>query len=479
MTLDSLVAVAAFLLAAYAIMPRPRRLAFGLRVSWVDWVILAIVVLLIHYLQFYSFFGRIGWTPKLDLAAWGITPERGTYLTIVVGALGISVHLSLAKLTARRMRRFVAYVQELLRTEQYYDLATLLDSHLNSLIALAGPMQSHSGSVTADDLLRQLTTLRPFVRFLTKGHPDLGIRIAKLDHSFKCDFTDLFLEEMLADKSSLLYTEIRNNQGLEDLGYHMPEENRLLYAMVNDARFAEQCCIYQPIGDAIIAELGCLLRSSGNDPYLLPVDKEFREKGQWQSKLYVGISFFDIMVWCALKQGIRWHMWLYYFPHITKEICRNCDRHPRDLEQRAEWPNRYCYLLYKMFSTMASWASAVTHDHFHTIGISLNNTSTENQNDNIPKSSIIAIGRCLEEVLKASSIPTEFKNYMMDIVLSRYFLLRRYNIGADYAEVLLKVITKPTSPEYMQAVADGFDAFDTIPYLHEDVEKVRGAIQGM
>lgn len=75
MTLDTLLAVIGLAVAAYQLMPRARQLDLAVRLHRLDWLVLAATGGGIIYLQFFSFFRAIGWTPNLGLSRWAMTPE--------------------------------------------------------------------------------------------------------------------------------------------------------------------------------------------------------------------------------------------------------------------------------------------------------------------------------------------------------------------------------------------------------------------
>ena len=389
MTFDSLIAVVGLILAVYAIVPRSRQLSFRLRVTFIDWTIAVVALLLIHGLLLFSSHACVeriaSWTP--------FDANELAYLIMVLAAVIIILRRLRSRLPKSKVSRFDKYVAEFLALEDFQSLIPLLNQNLDEIVKIAERERTSDDDTqdtTASNVLQAALTNPGLIRATARNYPDFGIRAMKLGHH-EYNFSDEFLRAMLADKHSLLASEIRRNQNLApDHGYWLEANNRLLRALFDDAAFAEKMEVYRPIGDAMLDELGSLSRGGQDDHYVREVDRSFSKRGQFDLQLFVGLRFFEIMIWCSLRQGIRWHMWLYYFPHFTEAICRNCDGHP-DYSDHSEWPNRYCYLLYEMTHALGAWIVSVNTASIAAVIPTLDDTTADHQNDSIPKSSIIAL----------------------------------------------------------------------------------------
>src|SRR5712692_6735927 len=84
MTPDGFLAAIGLLLAAYQIMPLARRLDLKLRFGVTAWCATIIGVLGILYLQFFSTFATLGLTPAFGLARYHVTPERASFLLVLL-----------------------------------------------------------------------------------------------------------------------------------------------------------------------------------------------------------------------------------------------------------------------------------------------------------------------------------------------------------------------------------------------------------
>lgn len=533
MTLDSLLAITGLLLAAYAIMPRYRQLDLKLRISVADWCIAIIALSIVHYLLFQSFFEKVGFVVNLGYDQWGLTAQKTSYIVIFTAGLVIGLHLIRVRLTPRRIPKFFALAQELLWVEKYHDLALVLERHLGSFMVIcngktlwlrwralllmhkrspleqwesqlvelpdgktAFPIPSRwrkhyeKGKETlancipnrkneieqAHEFCLQVFTHKEFVTSLTKGRPYLGLDIIKSKFYQREEFLTLYMDSLLRNTSSVLYHEIKNNQTQTGMyQYDMAEENRILHTLVADAKFAEEIAIYKPVGEFMLLYLDELSLDPANDPYNLPM-LNYHDDGKWTCPLWCSINFFDIMVTTSLHKNIEWHMWLYYFNHVTERICRNYRMDFKLRNTVSEWPSRYSYLLYEMFSSMTSWVSALRYIPPEQSNVKLNSVDPDNENGNIPKSSILAMSKCLKLVLVEPKIPVKFRLYLLDSVLSLYFTLMEHRSLLRYAEALRNSITLCAiyecndREEYFRQLIKGIDGLDRITYNREQVD---------
>ena len=294
------------------------------------------------------------------------------------------------------------------------------------------------------------TLLRPeCVQAIAKSQAHFGLRVLAMDAQERFDFSDEFLHVLMLDTSSILYWEIKNNQNnAQGHRYELPESNRLLRYLFADAKNAEALGVWEPVGEAVIAELDRRYRSETdlyNDSLM-----DYRDRYQWKCPVFVGIRFFDIMVSGAIAQNIRWHMWLYYFPHFVDGICRNYAPDEQCVDLDSEFPTVYSFLLYEIVSTLRHWIAEVRDLPSDQSNIVLKHDSLTHENGNLIKSSILVLGMCLKKVLVTESIPTRLKAYLASIDLDLFLDFVRVPQLGRYAGVLRASL-----------LAGGFDHRDT------------------
>jgi hypothetical protein len=517
---DLLLTVATLLVAIYAVVPRARQLDLRLRIQVIDWIVLVVGSLAVTYLQFYEFFklhslsvASKTWFPRRWLQ--GISPHDATYLVILVMMLWLVVHLPFARLSRRKLPKFRDLVEELYWAASYSELFALFQRHHDRLFKIYHtdfllsrlrryltpdpftrirselllpeegspepaphrlrdvlqfafapivpllPAYERAVRIT-EETLRTILLSPRVVDALSKTRPYLGLdfisRWRPGDGVF--DFVDLYIRALLADPTSILYSELRNNQNSSTNRYYINPSNRLLSFFLAKAQVAHEYEVYRPPGEYALAFLDELAREP-NDPYCLAMD-DFDDKAKWHSPLFAIIRFFDIMVTEALFQGIEWHMWLYYMPLIIQRMVRNYRLDDRLIDPEAEWPNRYSFLIYTAIDAMRNWVRAVEAVDPKQSNVVLEFLNAQHDNGNIPKSAIIALSQSIRSVL-TSTVGDRYKAYIADIAFRLFFGLRSIERLNGYGTVLKKALVQggSYSPQhddvYREALAQAFN----------------------
>jgi len=114
----------------------------------------------------------------------------------------------------------------------------------------------------------------------------------------------------------------------------------------------------------------------------------------------------------------------------------------------------------------------------------LRSVSTEHQNENVPKSAIIALGRSLWHVVISDQLSPNFRYYVLCQVFDLYLDLRRSE-PADYSRVLVLVLSDPTSglskeaiPTYRLKVLECIERYKTHrkPLSSKELEEIEAEI---
>ena len=163
---------------------------------------------------------------------------------------------------------------------------------------------------------------------------------------------------------------------------------------------------------------------------------------------------------------------------VTERICKNYRLGGEQADVGAEWPTRYSYLLYEMFSAITGWVSALRDIPLEQSNVKLKFAASHQENGNIPKSSILALSRCLKRVLVEPNIPVRVRQYLLDTALSLYFTLREDDRLHPYAEAMRVAIGTCTihecrdRTEYFNRLIDGIEGLDRITYQPEHVDQI-------
>ncbi|MDF3831446.1 hypothetical protein P3W85_00490 [Cupriavidus basilensis] len=512
MTIDGLLTFLALLIAVYTIMSRAQRLNLSLKIRIWHWAAIILLLLAVHVLELPKIVAALPRVPPVADWVLEPKEAAYLLLLAGALCLGVLIHFSpLPRSRVRRLGQLIdeltvngqtVEVLALLQThldrlvriykgdfllprlrarlvsrdrfnrgpdlerlaEQLLQLApgeplrpprrTLIErakhvigsipSRLGELLPSAETQQEAVG------VMLRSTLLRPeCVQAIAKSQAHFGLRVLAMDAQERFHFSDEFLRALMLDTSSILYWEIRNNQNYaRGHRYNLPEGNRLLRYLFADAKNAEALGVWEPVGEAVIAELDRRHRSETdryNDSLM-----DYRDRYQWKCPVFVGIRFFDIMVSEAIAQNICWHMWLYYYPHFVDGICRNYAPDEQRVELDDEFPTVYSFLLYEIVSTLRHWIAEVRDLPPDQENIVLEDDALTHENGNIIKSSILVLGMCLKTILVTERIPPRLKSYLASIGLDLFLDFVRVPKLASYAGVLRASL-----------LAGGFDHRDT------------------
>lgn len=172
-------------------------------------------------------------------------------------------------------------------------------------------------------------------------------------------------------------------------------------------------------------------------------------------------------------------------PHIIEGTARNYRLNDSLSNPLNEWPNRYCYLIYEIFSALRSWITDADELPPTQANIALKRVDSQHDNGNIPKSSVRALSECLYAVLVSENIQDKQKMSFVELVFGVYFDLRESDNLQDYAEVLLICLRdtasyKTNNDLYFQYLRNCFENEETeylIKHNESDVGYLREFIE--
>ena len=501
MTLDTLVAILALLVAGIAVAPRSKILAIKSRIQLFDWMGGIVAVLGVHALLFYeNLAGRCqvpNWmciVPKWPFPRDVASPGQVAYFLVVLVISYAFWKLFFSRLARGRIFAFRELVGNLVHTRDFSALFALLERDFDQLTRIAtrnyltvrirdrlmswhvpcdlavlvrhfenhvdvqptykSPISKRflgaggrwiatclpdyaRHGEAARDVFRSVFTSRSVVSELARTRPYFSLRILGTNLHDIHDFVDIYFRELLSNSHSILYAEIRSNQ---NISYTHD------YALPDSNKV-----LHYLFSDTRKAEELSAWRPVGEsfierldelafDPEVDPYNRpmgSFDERDKWNDQLFASIRFFDIMVSKALLQDREWHMWLYYFPHFVERMVRNFCADSPLVDKDSEWPTRYSYLLYEVISTLVAWLSMVQHLPVDQANVRLAGASGAQENGNIPKSAVFALSDCLRCILLADHLPSRFRGSIAGLAFSCLFELKLNGKTRCLSEVLV------------------------------------------
>jgi len=216
------------------------------------------------------------------------------------------------------------------------------------------------GEHAASDLLQLIMSSPQLFDYIVARRPYFALNLFHEDIYGAPDLLEQYLTELMRRPGSALYQEISTNDVSDGMvGYRLPARNRILHFLFADARVGERLSAWKGVGNYIER----LLDGHERPDYWtwLNGGPEWFERHQMRDPTFMGMFYFDIMISSAAKQGVGYHMWLYYFPHVAERLERGYDSSVEGIDQDAEFPIRAARLLYELIRHMTNWVEIFRH----------------------------------------------------------------------------------------------------------------------
>jgi len=277
------------------------------------------------------------------------------------------------------------------------------------------------------------------------------------------EFQEDFFHALFDDDASILFAEIKNSENLAGAQGHrlaLPEENQLLAFYLKDVRIAGKLGVYRSAGEAVISRIESDegLANRLNGPLL-----SYQETGKFRCPVYVGITFFRIMVLEGLHQRLADHLWLHYFPHFAMRLVARARPLAVD-DENYEFPTQLSYLLYELVDGVSAWIEDAARLTQRDDVVSAEDV--EGRHVYISFEAAEALGRVLEPILRSDHVASGLKKELLSVVLG---LLRRIKqhqqLSALFSAVIKSVIYPhdyKATRDYVRVLRDCYDAQDHV-----------------
>lgn len=475
MTLDGFLTFLTLAVAIFALVSPTVRLRLRLGIG-LQCALAIVAVILVLYFQFFDAVAQPCLPQFRAICGWvtfskhsNITPQQASFFVVLLWMIFAFTIYKLSKLGPGSLNAFSRLVGSLIYERKFAELVKLVEPHLAQIeatskrqqwtqrlhdyfenlrsrcpigfLAVADTAQSANpsfwrrclsklkvglsktsalvpaGSQTeeqAKEILRMLFRSDDLTRYTAKTEPHFAISLLALDYLARVDFADAFFTELISDKESVLYEEMRNNQNCSfHSGYWYPDHNIVLHFLFADARTAKSLAVYRPVGEFIIQNL-----SNDKSPdYVRHLNRrpEHFDEERFKDPTFAGLFFFDLMITAAAYQNIRWHMWLHYLYYIVERLERIYDTSDVGVDVTDEFPTRTARLIYEAFDNLGDWVTLVRHLPANSNHRTIKPGLTDN--GNIPASAAVALARCMSKVACSQRIDDRFARYLHTTVL--------------------------------------------------------------
>ncbi len=455
MDISGILTLFGLFIAIYAIIPREIRLDLSVKISKFDWFVVLLALLFVHYINFYPIMKEIGLS--IDGAKWkyGLDEKSVTYFIFLLLGFYLFFKIRFAKITSRNVALASDLIEELLLLKKYSEVTIILRRHLSEVSKISKNISFRSSlhrkitdsenpfvdlrkndrkydrinysklkfilpllndkdkaSDTASLILHRVITDQNYVEFLAISYPYFCLNILELEGCSTKDFLKFYIYALLDNKTSILYYELENNQFVTSNRYEINSSNKLISYFFSDARIAEKNAIYKPLGDYVLNKLKRdkeFVRNLNR-----PLD-DYYESDRFRCPIYCSIMCFNIMITEAMHQGIKWHMWLYYFPSFIKYIIEYLSP-SQDVDDSDEFPTKSHYIIYEIVQTALGWIEEYENVQ-DKVCLKLDNEELRHDNGSILKSAILALGNIVYTLVASPKINDKFKIYLVEIIV--------------------------------------------------------------
>ncbi|UVM13141.1 hypothetical protein [Pseudomonas protegens] len=510
---SALLTMLGLIAAVWAIVPSTARLSFRLSLNWFDWLVIWSVLLVINGFFFQPVLSTLG-VPSFGPWLWGFDKSATQYLLFLLLAGFVYWRSRRTKLTRWNLGLFDDLSTSLLHSGKLDELAELLHRHLASALNLAAadsvrnrlastirPARPNFPLIFRDDgsfslgegapvnwfshkwfgfrewladlvgpsqrlqrraaiVVKRLLSSRRLTGHLAIVRPYLCMEVMERATRIEEDFQDEFFNALLANESSVLYSELKNNKNFGEGGRRLslPDENRILRFYFADVGVAARLGVYQSIGEAVLARIDAdeALEKKFNGRLLT-----FKDVGKHHDPIYAGIWFFRIMVLEGLHQRTADHLWLHYMPHFAGRLVDRA-REVRPEDEDHEFPTPLGYLLYEIVDATAVWvrdAESLTKP-----GDVLSPNKREGNHVYISFEAAEAIGRVMQAILKSPRLPRRLKGELLGVALTTLRDLEPHAHLAPLASVMRTHLITPygyrKKNDYLHTLKQFFDEQD-------------------
>lgn len=512
-TIDTtnLLTILGIVAAAWAVISPTAKLRFRLCMTRFDWLIISMIVGTIHVLVFEDVLRSLGAYPDLGPWRWGLDKNGAIYLLFLTLTAFVFVRSRTFRLSDRKLPLFEQLTTSLLHSRKYAELGELLTQHIDELVATSQAAHYRSklatwvapssesqlevltrqlanGSSKGSELvestahkwrmrlaqairieqradaskraiLKKLLSSHELVAYLALAHPYLCLPAMKRLTAIIEYFQDVYFQALLANTSSVFFTEIRNSKNLrEGSRLYLPAENRLLNFYCKDVSIAAELGVYSAVGEAI------LMRLESDDELAHDLNKvllRYKEDGKSSCPIYSGIYFFRIMVLEGLYQRVADHLWLHYVTHIVDRILKKMRSVQAD-DENHEFATPFNYLLYCVVDVTCDWiedALYVTDDGaVHSPDLRFGHHAY------ISFQAAEALGGVIRSVLSSDKLSERLQVELLKCIL---FMLRRLARKAHLQPLVRSVVAYLMNPYGMGLNANHIDTLDRI-YAKQD-----------
>ncbi len=266
----------------------------------------------------------------------------------------------------------------------------------------------------ASDMLQLLENTRAILDYIVERRPYFALCLLRQGVFGGREFCERYLGRLMDNSGSALFQELATNDVSDGMiGYRLPPRNRLLHFLFADTRIAEELSAWKGVGDYVER----LLDGDERPGYWewLNDSADGFDREHLSDPTYMGMFFFGVMVTSAARQGVDYHMWVYYLAHIAERLEKGYDSSGDAIDRTAEFPIRAARLLYELIQHVKSWVTL--YEHLPERSPHRDNPDRERFPGTIPHASACTLGSVLHVVANSQRIDRKVIETLHEVTL--------------------------------------------------------------
>ncbi|NEK81805.1 MAG: hypothetical protein G3W58_11355 [Pantoea ananatis] len=464
-------AVFAILLAWYTLLTDERRVDFKLRISnkYISLIgfIVAIILIVIYSKVLLSI---IPVKPIPWVLGFNEDTLAFTCLCIIVILFGLKILGK--KIPKANLRKWIIVSEKYLRAKKFEQLGYLFEKYHEQLFGIInhdkwyirihyylspGLMQmiggkrirfkrskallsklfpyKDKGKESIQLNISKILKSKSFAHHLIDAHPHVAMKATCLRFRDNEEYNTNFFTYLISNQNSMFYRELRDNQNRSFTGeYALDETNPFLNFFLSDISTAINVGIWKPLGDYLVSYIR---KQGGNSGFYNQSDNNFSSSDErWECPIFVGLTFFDVMVSTAIFQRSKNHMWLMYYRSFLEEVLKSREV-TGEVDLYREFPVRFDYLIFELVYNCNVWVGAAEHLSYD--GISLDEVMLSPE-----YKATTTLGGMMYVIITSEKLHENQKEYLLDIVIKRMSSLDKVN-KSFYAKEIFNNLIRPSS----------------------------------
>lgn len=279
--------------------------------------------------------------------------------------------------------------------------------------------------------ISNLLKSKVFSPYLIDTYPHVAMKATCLQLRYNCEYNTNFFTYLISNPNSIMYRELRDNQNRSYTGeYALDESNALLNFYLNDIRMAIDLEIWKPVGNYVISYIK---KQKGSSCFYNHPDNYYSSSDErWECPIFVGLTFFDVMVSTAIFKRSKNNMWLMYYRCFLKEILESYEK-SSSIDVNREFPMRFDYLIYELISRCNIWAGATEH-------LNYDNWTTEDKEQSPEFFASKTLGEMMYLIITSEKMHNNQKTYLLEIIIKRMDSLDKKKKSAYSKEIFNNLI---------------------------------------